>query len=74
MNDIKQPLSNVQLELLKIFSYDLNITELKEFKDLVAKYFAKRAINSANKIWDDNNWDDAHVEELLNTKLRKSNK
>ena len=74
MSDIRQPLSNVQLEILKVFSYDLSINELKEFKDLIAKYFAERAVQSADKSWDEKGWNNEEVEKILNTKLRKSKK
>jgi hypothetical protein len=39
---------------------------------MLAQYFAKRAINEANKVWDQKGWDDKKVEEMLNTKMRKS--
>ena len=74
MVKISQPLTNTQLEILKAFSYNLDKTELQEFKDLLAQYFAKRAIKSANKVWDEKGWTNEKVDELLNTKLRKTKK
>jgi hypothetical protein len=74
MNEIKQPLSNVQLEILKAFSHDLTEEELKDFKEIIANYFAKRAIQSANKVWDEKGWNDEDVDRMLNTKMRKSKK
>ncbi len=76
MEELSQPLTNVQLEILKAFSFNLNSHELTEFKILIAQYFADRAIKEADKVWDnndwdDNDWDDKKVEELLNTKMRK---
>ncbi len=73
MSEIIQPLSNVQLEILKAFSHNLDSNELLEFKELLGQYFAKRAIKSANKPWTEKGWTDKTVEELLNTKLRKKN-
>ena len=35
MQNINQPLSNVQLEILKAFSHQLNSKELIEFKDMI---------------------------------------
>ena len=72
MERIQQPLTNVQLEILKAFSYNLDVTELNEFKLTLAQYFAKRAIKGANKVWEEKAWNDDKVEELLHTKLRKS--
>lgn len=72
MQKISQPLTNTQLEILKAFSYNLNKEELQDFKEVIAQYFAQRAIESANKAWDKNKWDDEKVDEILNTKMRKS--
>lgn len=79
MNDVnktheRQPLSNVQLEILKAFSYNLTDEELKDFRDTVANYFAEKAIKSANKVWDEKGWTDEDVDRMLNTKMRKSKK
>ena len=72
MEAIKQPLSNVQLEILKVFSHNLTEEELKEFRDTIAGYFANRAIKSANKVWEEKGWTDEDVDSMLNTKMRKS--
>ncbi|NHE55787.1 hypothetical protein [Cyclobacterium plantarum] len=74
MNDIKQPLSDVQLEILKAFSHNLTDEELKEFKETIGKYFADRAIQSANKVWDEKGWTYEDVNSMLQTKMRKSKK
>jgi len=72
MQEIAQPLTNVQLEILKAFSFNLDNNELQDFKDVIADYFAKRAIQSANKVWDEKGWTDEDVDRMLNTKMRKS--
>jgi len=74
MQEIAQPLTNVQLEILKTFSFNLDNNELQDFKDVIAEYFAKRAIQSANKVWDEKGWTDEDVDRMLNTKMRTSNK
>ena len=71
MEAIKQPLSNVQLEILKAFSYHLPEEELAGFRETIAKYFADRAIKSANRVWDEKGWTDEDVDKMLNTKMRK---
>lgn len=62
-------LTNVQLELLKVFSYQVSDEDLLELKDTLAKFFAEKAIQSANQAWDEQGWDDQKVDELLSTKL-----
>ncbi len=74
MQSINQPLSNTQLEILKAFSYNLSNQELIEFKETIATYFAKRAIEAANKVWDEKKWTNNDVDEMLTTKMRKSKK
>jgi len=49
----KKILSNLQLELLKLYSTDLNQTDLEEIKQVLAKFFAQRAIAGADKIWEE---------------------
>jgi hypothetical protein len=48
-----QPLTNVQLELLKLFSTNLSQEDLLDIKRLLARYFAQKAINEADKIWEE---------------------
>ena len=45
-------LSNMQLELLKLYSTDIKDNELQEVKNYLAKFFAKKAIDEADKLWD----------------------
>ena len=72
MSTIEQPLSNTQLEILKAFSYHLTEEELQDFRNTIARYFAARAIRSANQVWDEKGWTDEDVDRMLNTKMRKS--
>ena len=46
--------------------------ELKDFRDTIARYFADRAIKSANRVWDEKGWTDEDVDRILTTKMRKS--
>ncbi len=49
-------LTNVQIELLKLFQYNLPENQLAEIKNMLAKYFAKTASAEMDKLWDENNW------------------
>ena len=53
MATVKQPLSNVQVELLKMYSTKMTEPELKELKDLLAQFYARKSIEFANKAWED---------------------
>jgi len=69
---IKQPFTNLQLELLKTFSYQLEERELLEVKKMLAVFFAERAIEQADKTWDEKGWTDADVDRLVVTKMRST--
>ena len=71
MATLKQPLSNVQLEILNVFSHQLSDEELLEFKDAIAQYFADRAVRAADRAWDEKGWTDDDVDRMLSTKMRK---
>ncbi len=47
------PLSDLQLELLKLYSTEVTSEELLEVKRLLGRYFGQRAIQSADRVWDE---------------------
>ena len=62
--------SNIQLELLKLYSRNLPDEELIKIKQLLADFFAERAMAGADAWWDANNWSEADVDRMLTTKMR----
>ncbi|OFX23116.1 MAG: hypothetical protein A2033_02150 [Bacteroidetes bacterium GWA2_31_9] len=60
-----QNLTNAQLELLKLFSTNFNDLELKELKHLLANFYAKKAIESANNDWKKKGLTDNDMDNLL---------
>ena len=72
MEKLNQPLTNTQLEILKAFSHELSNEDLKDFQRTIAKFFAERAIEGANKVWDEKGWTKEDEERMLTTKMRKS--
>ncbi len=46
---LKQPFTNVQLELLKTFSHQLSESDLIDLKNPLALFFAERLIIQADK-------------------------
>ena len=71
MTTFKKPLSNVQIELLKAFQHELSDEDIIALRQLLSDFFAQRSIEAANKVWDEQNWNNEKVETLLKTKLRK---
>jgi len=68
MSVLNYPLSNVQIELLKLFSTNLSDQELTELKDLLAGFYSEKAISQADAIWDDRGLNNEDMEKLLNGK------
>ena len=65
---LQMPMSNLQQEILKIYSHNLPEEQLLEIKNLLAQYFAKKAIDEADKIWDEKGYTNELMDEWLNKK------
>jgi hypothetical protein len=59
------PLSNVQAELLKVFSADIPDDDLLELKETMAHFLLEKARIKADKIWDDKGYSDEKLQQLL---------
>jgi hypothetical protein len=64
-------LTNIQLELLKLFQYNLPEKQLAEIKNMLAKYFAKSATEEMDKLWEDNAWNAEIMNQWTDEHLRK---
>lgn len=51
-----QALSNLQLELLKVFSFDLSEEQLLEIRDMLSRYFADKATEEMDQLWEEKGW------------------
>jgi len=65
MSTLNYPLSNVQVELMKLFSTNLSENDLVELKNLLAKFYAKKAISKADQLWDSKGLNDDGMEKWL---------
>lgn len=59
-------LSNVQQEILKLYATELAENELYELKMQLAHYYARKAIQAADKIWDEKAYSAAEMDNWLN--------
>lgn len=60
------PLSNLQQELLKLYSSDIPEADLLHIKRYLAKYFAFKAIGEADQIWDERGYSNETMNQWLN--------
>lgn len=58
-------LTNLQLELIKYFRYEVSEEELLEIKRMLAAFFAKRAMDRVDEIWDERGWSNETMDAWL---------
>lgn len=68
-NEIKS-LNKHQLEILKLFSSNLDDNDLVEIKQLIVQYLADKLTKEADRVWDEKGWTNEDMERLLNTHQR----
>ena len=65
-------ISNMQQELLKLYSANIAEADLLNIKRYLAKYFASKAIEEADSIWEDKGYNNETMNKWL-TEDKKSN-
>jgi hypothetical protein len=65
-----QKLTNLQLELVKLFSYKIAENQVLEIKQLLSNYFADKATEEMDRLWDENNWSEETMKKWSNEHLR----
>jgi hypothetical protein len=65
-------LSNMQKELLKLYSTEIPDTQLREIKLLLSNYFAQKASSEMDRLWAENNWDDQTMNRWANEHNRST--
>ena len=63
---MNQPLSNVQMELLKLYSTNLSEKDMAELKEQLAKFYADKSIRLADAVWDKNGYTNDDMNSILN--------
>ncbi len=59
------PLSDLQLELLKLYSTDVTADDLIEVKRLLGRYFGRKAVRAADRAWDERGLTDEDMDAWL---------
>jgi len=62
---VQPPLSNVQEELLKLFSANISDSQLLELKKVMAKFLLDQARDKADAIWDAQGYTDESLKQKL---------
>jgi hypothetical protein len=64
-------MSNIQLELLKMYANNVSDNDLSEIKELLIDFFAQKITKNAEKIWAEKGYTDSF---FLNQHLRTPHK
>ena len=68
ISSVHPPLSNVQAELLKVFSADIPNEHLAQLKNLIARFLLDTARDKADAAWDEKGYTDEKLREILDMK------
>jgi hypothetical protein len=63
-------LSNLQLELLKVFSFEVSDEQIREIKSLLAAYFANKVSMEMDALFEKNDWGEEKIEEWSKEHMR----
>ncbi len=63
-------LSNLQLELLRVFNFELSEEQLKEIRALLADYFASKVSSEMDALFEENEWGEEKIEEWSKEHMR----
>ncbi len=62
---LDKPLTNGQLELMKMFSHELSEDDLLKLRRTLAAFFADRASDAMDELWETKSWSDDTMDEWL---------
>lgn len=67
-------MSNLQLELLRLYGNGVSDESLREIKTILAKYFADKATDAMDKVWDEKSLTEQAMIEWTNEHNRAENR
>lgn len=62
MKDSKPPLSNLQVEMLKLFNANVPEEQLIQIRKMIGKFLLENARDKADKVWVEKNLNDKMFE------------
>ena len=60
-----EPLTDLQLELLKLYNTGVTAEELRQVRRLLGRYFGQKAIRAADGVWDERGLKDEDMDAWL---------
>lgn len=68
--NLNSPLNNHQLEILKLFSRELDDKDLLEIKRLIVQYLADKVTHMTDEIWEEKGWTNEDMKRILKSHKR----
>ena len=65
MLTIPQPLSNLQIELLKVYSSGVPDEWLIDIREMLAQYLLEKARDEADKVWQEKGYSEKTIKQWL---------
>ena len=72
MNVQASPMSNLQLELLKLYGTNIPEKQLLDIRAMLAAYFADLIDRDMSLLWAEQQWDDSTLETWKTERLRRA--
>lgn len=69
MNSRKK-LSNLQMELLEVFSFEVSDEQVKEIRSLLVEYFADKTTTDVDELFKEKGWGEEKIEEWSKEHMR----
>lgn len=58
--------TNLQLELLRVFTRQVSDDDIIAIRKMLVQYFAEKAMNLADQVWEKNNWTEQDAQSMMN--------
>lgn len=65
---VQPPLTELQMEMLKLFATKVPEKDLIEIRNMIARYLLEKARDEADAIWDEKGYTNEKLKELLEKK------
>ena len=66
MREIKAPLTNLQMEYLKLPSFNLGDNDMKELRQLIAKFLNEKMQMEIDRVWEEKKYSTETINQWLN--------
>ena len=70
MEQLRTPLNTAQLDFLQLLGHIKTEEELDELRQVVSDFYARKAEEGMNRLWETGQWNKEKDEEILKTHLR----